>query len=58
MDYKYLIKTIEGSIGIITINNPKANALSIALVQELKTVFAELENDNNVRVIIMTGCGN
>ena len=57
MDYKFIIKTIEGPIGIITINNPKANALSSALIPELEAIIQEFENDENIRVIIITGHG-
>lgn len=58
MEYKYLIKSIEDSLGIITINNPKANALSAALVPELSMAFEELEKDTSVKVIIITGYGD
>lgn len=58
MEYKYLIKTLEGPLGIITINNPKANALSSGLVFELDAVFTELENEKSVVVVIITGYGN
>ena len=57
MEYKYLIKSSEGPVGIITINNPKANALSAALVPELGNAFQEFENDKDIRVIIITGAG-
>ncbi len=58
MDYKYIIKSNEGPIGIVTINNPKANALSSALVPELRSVIKEFENDDGIKVIIVTGNGN
>ena len=57
MEYKYIIKAIEGPVGIITINNPKANTLSSSLVPEISAVMKEFENDKNVRVIIITGYG-
>lgn len=57
MEYKFLIKSSEGTVGIITINNPKANALSAALVPELGNAVLEFENDSNIRVIIITGYG-
>lgn len=57
MDYKYLLKTNDGSVGIITINNPKANALSSGLVLELGAVISEFENDGSIKVIIITGAG-
>ena len=57
MDYKYLNTAVEGPIGIITINNPKANALSGPLVKELDLAFQEFEQNNAIRVIIITGYG-
>ncbi len=57
MDYKYLLKTNDGPVGIITINNPKANALSSALVPELGNAVQEFEINDNIRIIIITGYG-
>jgi enoyl-CoA hydratase len=57
MDYKYLIKTIEGPLGIVTINNPKANALSENLVRELDSIIDEYELDKSIRVLVITGHG-
>lgn len=58
MDYKYIIKTIEGPIGIATINNPKANAISSSLIPEIRSIIKEFEDDPEIRVIIITGYGN
>src|SRR3990167_5834543 len=43
-------------IGIITLNRPEArNALNRKMIQELGDALAELENDSQIRVIIITG---
>lgn len=57
MDYKYLNITVEGPIGILTINNPKANTLSVSLVKELDLAFQEFEYTKEVKVIVITGYG-
>ena len=58
MDFKNIIVTTENAIGQITINRPtKLNALNVATIQELHEAFSSLENDNQTRVIILTGEG-
>ena len=58
MSLKYIITEIEGQIGIITINNPKANTLSSNVIQELNHVLNELENNQQIRSLIITGHGD
>jgi len=58
MDYKYIIKSVEGPIGIVTINNPKANALSTPLILEIRSILKEFEDNAEIKVIIITGYGN
>ena len=58
MSYQNLITTTENHIATITINRPeKLNALNKNTIEELHDVFQNLENDNDVRVIILTGSG-
>lgn len=46
-------------IGIITLNRLEAaNALSLQLLDELNEVFTEIENNNSIRCVIITGAGN
>jgi methylglutaconyl-CoA hydratase len=48
----------EGSVGTITLNRPeKRNALDAATVDGLRVAFAELDRDNDVRVILLSGAG-
>ena len=45
--------------GILTINRPQTlNALDIPTLLELERGFEELEQDDSVRVIIITGAGD
>lgn len=49
----------DGFIATITFNNPKAlNALTVATFEGLEKLLAELEMDNDVRVLILTGAGD
>jgi enoyl-CoA hydratase len=49
----------DAAIATITFNNPKAlNALTLEIFEGLETLFDDLENDTEVRVIILTGAGD
>ena len=58
MNYENILIAIDNGIGQITINRPaKLNALNKATIQELHDAFESLENNSDVRVIILTGEG-
>jgi enoyl-CoA hydratase len=58
MNFENILITIENSIGQITINRPsKLNALNVATIQELHNAFESLDNNEDVRAIIITGEG-
>ena len=47
----------HGQTAVVTLNRPnQLNALSVALLQELRQVFAEL-NLQDVRSVVITGSG-
>jgi 3-hydroxyacyl-CoA dehydrogenase len=49
--------TRDGDIGIVTLNNPPVNALSVALVDKLVEVFETLRQDESVRAVVLIGGG-
>lgn len=53
----FVTKGIEDRVAVLTINKPPANALSSALIQEISSIFNELEHDENVRAIVLKGDG-
>ncbi len=58
MDYEFLILSIEGPVGVITLNRPRRrNALSLALMRELIQCFDELSGDRGIRAIILAAQG-
>ncbi len=58
MDYNNLILAINESVAVVTINRPdKLNALNIQTMNELKSIITELNNNDDVSVIILTGSG-
>lgn len=58
MTYQNLIIEQDHHIATVFINRPEAlNALNKQTISELSAAFGTLENDNNIRVIILTGSG-
>jgi len=58
MTYNNILVTTEGGIATVTINRPeKLNALNKATIAELHQAFSALDQDENVRVVIVTGSG-
>ncbi len=46
-----------GGIATVTLNRGKVNALNESMVEEIRSCFEELRNDQAVRAIILTGQG-
>jgi enoyl-CoA hydratase len=58
MDYNNIRVEIEESIAILTINRPQQlNALNSETIAELGGAFKSLDENNNIRAIIITGAG-
>ncbi len=58
MQFENLILEKSGGIATVTVNRPKAlNALNEATLKELLCCFTGLENDAEVKVVILTGAG-
>ena len=56
---RQLLSHIHGNIGIITLNRPESkNALSDKLTPALRKQIANLNNDNRVNSLIITGAGD
>ncbi|MFA7666911.1 MAG: enoyl-CoA hydratase-related protein [Burkholderiaceae bacterium] len=54
-----VLAEVRGRIGIITLNRPKQlNALDVPTLERLETVLGELERNDAVHVIIVTGAGD
>lgn len=59
MDYQNLYIEEEQHIATITINRPKKlNALNKQTITELHEAFKELDEDKNIKVILITGSGD
>lgn len=56
--YENIKYEVKGNIGYLTINRPKAlNALNTNVLSELMTALKEIESDDNVKAVIVTGEG-
>jgi enoyl-CoA hydratase len=56
MDFENVIVEKDGVVAVITLNRPQQlNALSYGLVKELSLAMQELDRDDQIRVIIVTG---
>jgi enoyl-CoA hydratase len=56
MGYEHVLVEIEPPIATVTLNRPKVlNALSPALVGELTGALSELDADERVRAVVLTG---
>jgi enoyl-CoA hydratase len=47
----------DGGIVVVTVDRPPVNALNAKLIQEIIDTFEELENNESVAVVILTGAG-
>jgi len=53
---KTLILVRQGHALHVTLNRPQArNAMSLAMVAELATVFSQIESDNSIRAVVLRG---
>lgn len=53
-----VLRAVAGGVATVTINRPeRRNALSWAVIAELREVLASLRDDPDVRVVVLTGAG-
>lgn len=58
MEYKNLTITRDGAVAIVTLNRPeKLNALSVALMEEIRICAEKFREDTATRVVIFAGAG-
>ena len=57
MAYENLNVEKEGHVCIITLNHPPVNAWNLGLMEDFEKAIDEIENDRDVRVLILTGGG-
>ena len=58
MRYEHLRRTDKGSVATVVLARPEArNALNAKLIEEITRCFEELAEDEDVRVVVLTGEG-
>lgn len=55
--YRNIKYELNGHIAIITIDHPPANTWNLATLNEFEDAIGVVENDGNVRVLVITGAG-
>lgn len=56
MNYNTILYNKEGEIALITLNRPKnMNSLNSELLRELDKVLTEIDRDNEVKIVILSG---
>ena len=59
MSYETIIVNREGGVATVTLNRPRVlNAMNLALSRELGHAIGQLEDDDDIRAIILTGAGD
>ncbi|MGD2097076.1 MAG: enoyl-CoA hydratase-related protein [Desulfobacterales bacterium] len=58
MQLENIILTKQENVAIITINHPPVNAWNWATVQDFEKALGAVEDDSEVRVVIITGAGD
>ena len=57
MAYQNLILEKKGHISFLTLNHPPVNAWNLGLMEDFEKAVGEIENDKDVRVLVITGGG-
>jgi enoyl-CoA hydratase/carnithine racemase len=59
MTYEEILYTTKGSVGYLTLNNPKkVNALSTRMIGEIIHVLDEVALDESIKVLVIRAAGN
>lgn len=57
MDYTSLTVEREGPVSVLTLDHPPVNAWNLAMMEEFESAVSSLENDSDVRALVVTGAG-
>lgn len=58
MDYETLLVEKEGNIAVVKLNRPPVNSLNVKTYQDIYDAFGDLEKDESVKAVILTGTGD
>lgn len=57
MAQRYVSSVLEEAVATVTLDHPPANALSRAVLDELDRIIADLDQNKEVRAVVITGAG-
>lgn len=60
MDYEnnlVLVEKKENKVAVLTLNRPPLNILTLGLSAELRSTLHKIEEDDDVRVVVLRGSG-
>ena len=57
-EYQNIKYEISGHIAVITINHPPANTWNLATLTDFEDAIDQVENNANIRVLVITGAGD
>lgn len=57
MSYEKLHLDVEEGIALVTLDNPKVNALAKPLLDDMRAVFEEISGRDDIRAVVLTGAG-
>jgi enoyl-CoA hydratase len=58
MNYKNLLLELKDAIAVVSINRPeKLNALNSETIEEFKNIFLEIDKNEMIKAVILTGTG-
>ncbi len=57
MELENILYEKKEQTGFLTLNRPPANSINLATLNEIESVLDEVENDRDVRVLVITGAG-
>jgi len=52
-----LLTDLRNRVLTLTLNRPKVNALSLELMENLRSAFSQAERDEQIRCVVLTGAG-
>ncbi|MGJ9459916.1 enoyl-CoA hydratase/isomerase family protein [Oceanobacillus sp. CF4.6] len=58
MNYQYLLCDIENKVAVVTINHAPGNKLNTQVYQEITHLIGELEENQDVHALVLTGAGD
>jgi len=58
MGYETLLVEKEDNIAVVKLNRPPVNSLNVKAYQDIYDAFCDLEKDDAIKAIIITGNGD